>query len=116
MSEQWMTLDTLVADYNRYAALVNKNYTAIEDTADQKDIAESDYEEGVAYLKREHAAFPALLKYATKLKHDHDALLALVRRAAPLLAFGVDESVPEVFALVRELRAWVEPTDGASDE
>ena len=50
MSEQWMTLDTLVADYNRYAALVNKNYNAIEDTADQKDIAESDYEEGVAYL------------------------------------------------------------------
>ena len=42
------------------------------------------------------------------LERDRAALLALVRRALPHLAFGVDESTPEVYALVRDMRAWAE--------
>ena len=51
---------------------------------------------------------PRLLDAYDALERDRAGLLALVRRALPHLAFGVDESTPEVYALVRDMRAWAE--------
>lgn len=76
-------LVALAADYRRYVDLVNRNHNAITDTVEAPGIAEADYAAGVAYLKREHAAFPELLRYA----------MALERAQRPRTYYDVDEAV-----------------------